>query len=512
MKKTILYLVVLWISTSGWSQTYFSEKYHYFGIHSADIATDILQVDDGYLVPGRFVLNDSTFFPKIGIKKIDKIGNEVYAKYIGLSDTTFGWHLSLLIEDYNDNPNQSGYYGIGYKSHYIKQLEISEFVGLIIRFDSQPDTLWTATIADNVLPVDTSYMFQHCAVLPNNELIIVGRITRNLTERKTLLIKTDSSGNELWRQHFYFGGINYGINVISAPDHGFVLSAYVTESWPNESYPVIIKTDSLGNEEWRQEFWEYNHEHGPMFISNSIDNTFIGGYLYSDSVDHSDSYNRDAIVKMNYEGDLLWEKRYGFAAYNKENTSLLVSQSGEIIVAGKIYGDFPQRLAYLLKVTSNGDSLWYREYRKWWGINGDNILNCVTQTIDGGYAAAGSVQPTGNKYIWVLKVDSLGCESFDYCWTSLPGVISVEKPGELQVFPNPATGSCTVDIPKENQFETYTLFIYNLLGVKMEEVVVPSGEIQVVLNLSGYAPGLYSVVTSYKGSVTGRGKFVVSGK
>ena len=88
MKKTILYLVVLWISTSGWSQTYFSEKYHYFGIHSADIATDILQVDDGYLVPGRFVLNDSTFFPKIGIKKIDKIGNEVYAKYIGLSDTT----------------------------------------------------------------------------------------------------------------------------------------------------------------------------------------------------------------------------------------------------------------------------------------------------------------------------------------------------------------------------------------------------------------------------------------
>ncbi|MFA5419915.1 MAG: T9SS type A sorting domain-containing protein [Bacteroidales bacterium] len=85
----------------------------------------------------------------------------------------------------------------------------------------------------------------------------------------------------------------------------------------------------------------------------------------------------------------------------------------------------------------------------------------------------------------------------------------MEKPGELQIFPNPATGHCTIAIPKENQFETYTLFIYNLMGVKMDEVVVPSGETQVELSLSGYAPGLYSVVTSCQGSVTGRGKFVV---
>jgi hypothetical protein len=47
------------------------------------------------------------------------------------------------------------------------------------------------------------------------------------------------------------------------------------------------------------------------------------------------------------------------------------------------------------------------------------------------------------------------------------------------------------------------------MGVKMDEVVVPSGETQVELSLSGYAPGLYSVVTSCQGSVTGRGKFVV---
>ncbi|PIQ34639.1 MAG: hypothetical protein COW63_03680 [Bacteroidetes bacterium CG18_big_fil_WC_8_21_14_2_50_41_14] len=511
MKKILNLVIIMLISLSGVTQTYFSERYNYAGWQSLDFSHDILRIDEGYIIPGGFAYNDTLSYNKIGIIKIDYFGDELLSKVIGEGETTYSWNISYNQGALSRDKGNTGYYDVGMKRKYVGTGVGVEDKGVIYRFDIELDTLWTVNIGDNVLSYDTNYSFRHCVVLPNDELIIAGHIVIEGSNSKAMLIKTDSLGNELWRKYFSSGPLNDGINVISTPDGGFVLSAWKWTFGHVTGAPYLIKTDSAGNQEWSKGFWEYDRYHGPLYISISLDSLIVGVYSYSDSVNYpsSDSYNRDAVIKLDLEGNVIWEKKYGIASYNKWVASGTVTPQGKIILTGRTYETYPQRLGYMLNVSPEGDSLWYREYEEVWGVNSHNYLYGVIPTDDGGYAAAGMVHPNGNQDLWVLKVDSLGCESFDYCWTSLPGVISVEKPGELAVFPNPATRSCTIAIPKENQFDTYTLFIYNLMGVKMEEIVVPSGEIQVVLNLSGYAPGLYSVVTSYKGSITGRGKFVV---
>jgi len=507
MKKYMhLFLLVLLVYTAN-SQIYFSERYNYGNFLSMDFSHTLLPIEDGYIVPGGYGYRDS-LYNRGGLIKIDRYGNELIKKQI-----VFQYEGSDICRQQGSfmfDEDSTGFYSVGMKRKYNipNPVGVADY-GMIFKFDLNLDTLWTISIGDKEGTIDSTYIFEHCDLLPNNELIIAGHVVIEGSNSKAMLLKTDSLGHELWRKYFSSGPYNMGINVISTPDGGFVLSAWKWTFGPQPlSRPYLIKTDSLGNEVWRKYFGSiWGNE--AMYIVNSADNTIVGGYSYSDTMDHDISYNQDAIVKMTYDGTLLWEKKYGESTYRKFNSSVNVSSEGKIIVAGYVYGTFPQRLGYMLNVSPEGDSLWYREYEEVWGVNSNNYLYGVIPTDDGGYAAAGMVHPNGNQDLWVLKVDSLGCESFDYCWTSIPGVISVEQPGELQVFPNPATGSCTVAIPKENQFDTYTLFIYNLMGVKMEEIVVPSGEIQVVLNLSGYAPGLYSVVTSYKGSITGRGKFVV---
>jgi hypothetical protein len=509
MMKKIFYLnILLLISTFTFGQTYFNERYSYENSFTLDFCHSLIQTNDGYVFPGGFVTYDSLAFNRVGIIETDRFGNDLLKNQLYLPMESCD--IARQPGSFRYDIDSTGYFSVGMKRKYNipNAVGLADY-GVIFRYNLQMDTLWTKIFGDAVDPIDSTFIFEHCDILEHNELIICGTVVIEGETSSAILIKTDSSGNELWRKYYFSGSLNKAYNVIATPDGGFALSVWKWVFGPQPvSTPFIIKTDSAGNEQWRKYFGGIWHD-GPMYLVNAPDSTIVGGYYYCDTMDYDDTYCRDAIVKLSLEGSIEWEKKYGESTYEKTTSSVNVSSEGKIILAGYNYNPFPRRVGYLLNVSLDGDSLWYREYEKVSGQYDANYLYAVIPTDDGGYAASGMVHTDYDQDIWVLKVDSLGCESFDYCWTSLPGVISVEKPGELQVFPNPATGHCTISVPKRNQFETYTLFIYNLMGLKMDEVVVPSGITQVELNLSGYAPGLYSVVTSYKGSITGRGKFVV---
>jgi len=509
MKKAIKLIVLLCFSLTTFGQTYFSELYSYQDPFSLDFCHTLLQTENGYVFPGGFVTYDSLAYNRVGIIELNDHGNELLKNqlYFPMESCDIARQPGSFL--YNED--STGYFSVGMRRVYNipNAVGLADY-GVIFRYNLQLDTLWTKSMGDEVEPIDSTYIFEHCDVMEDNNLIICGTVVVEGERSTAFLLKTDSLGNELWRKYFSSGSLNKAYNVIATPDGGFALSVWKWVFGPQPvSTPFLVKTDSAGNEQWRKYFGGIWHD-GPMYLVNAPDSTIIGAYYYSDTMDYDQSYNRDAIIKLTLEGTIQWERKYGESIYDKRNSSVNVNADGKIILCGYVDNPFPHRIGYMLNVSPDGDSLWYREYEKVPGQYDANYLYAVIPTEDGGYAASGMVHTDYDQDIWVLKVDSLGCESFDYCWTSLPGVISVEKPGDLQIFPNPATGSCTIAIPKENQFEAYTLFIYSLMGVKMDEVVVPSGVTQVELNLSGYAPGLYSVVTSYKGSITGRGKFVVN--
>tara|TARA_B110000977_G_scaffold175321_1_gene229969 strand:- start:479 stop:1057 length:579 start_codon:yes stop_codon:yes gene_type:complete len=173
----------------------------------------------------------------------------------------------------------------------------------------------------------------------------------------------------------------------------------------------------------------------------------------------------------------LWTKTYG-GELEDIATGLWPTNDGGCIVVGKsnsfTSGDFN---GYMVKIDSNGDSLWTRNY----GDTGDEGLNSVQQTPDNGYVMAGFTNSigAGDFDMLLLKTDSLG--SIDYNTSVDETHISKLN---FTVYPNPVTELLEV---KSNEEISTPFIVKNIYGKMVAKY--PKG--LKTLDVSGLTNGVY---------------------
>lgn len=509
MKNIFLVFLLLGFSVLAISQTYFNHRYNLYYPDGLDYAYNIIEYDSGYIVAGGIQLASHNYRSKVVLSKLNFLGELLYSKVI--EDDIWGYDFGYTgcVKYVMDE-----IIAVGARRKPSGSFVIDE--GVIYKFTEDFDTIFTKIIGDIQLPNDTTYQFRHLEVLPSNDLVILGAIVVSGETSKAILIKTDSLGNEQWRKYFFNGPLNSGVNVIQTPDKGYAISCYLWTFGTHQiAAPYIVKTDSMGNEQWRHYIDWVDQRHGPMYLQNSADNTIVGAYSYSDSVSYpsNDSFNRDALIKIDLVGNVLYDKKYNKMERNKWTMSVSISDNGRIIITGYKFSPFSHRVGYMLNTNNEGDSLWYREYENLFEYESNNYLYGVESTTDGGYVAVGAVSPyppdTGNHDVWVIKVDSLGCESWDMCWTGVKEQITLREAQELKIYPNPTASVVVIYIPKENESENHKLIIFDMYGHKIKETDIPPHETEKQIDVSSWNSGLYSVITYNKGKLSGRGKFVV---
>ncbi len=103
----------------------------------------------------------------------------------------------------------------------------------------------------------------------------------------------------------------------------------------------------------------------------------------------------------------------------------------------------------------------------------------VIPTSDNGYISCGYVYPvlpdTGTQDVWVVKVDSTGCESPTFCWVGVKELPVAPHPGEIIVFPNPADEVFTINF--QSPMQKGMLQFTDILGRKVEEITISRGQI-----------------------------------
>lgn len=203
-------------------------------------------------------------------------------------------------------------------------------------------------------------------------------------------------------------GYDYGYSVTQMLDTGYAVVGATSSFGSGNTDVYLLKTDSMGVAVSHRTFGGINIDQAFSVKSTSVDSgLIIAGYTNSLGYGGYDMY----VIKTNKNCDSTWTKTYGGTnwdfAYSIEPTS-----DGGYIIAGGTYsfGSGGEDM-YLVKINSNGDTLWTKTY----GGAFDDEAKSVKQTTDGGYILTGISKSFGdtNGDIFTIKTDSMG----DTLWT-----------------------------------------------------------------------------------------------
>jgi hypothetical protein len=225
-------------------------------------------------------------------------------------------------------------------------------------------------------------------------------------------VKLDFMGDKEWDKTV--GGIERDILVALQPaaDGGYVLAGYSSSGVSSDKTESIrgsfdywaVKLDAAGTKEWDRTFGGSKTE-----ILMALELTSDGGYIlggYSPSGKSGDITQANKgdndfwVVKLNAAGDKAWDKTLGGQGQDLLNSLQSTSDGGYLLggssdsdVSGdKSQGSHGATDQWVVKLDAAGDMQWDRTY----GGSTLDALTSLHQTLDGGYILGGSSDSDSN--------------------------------------------------------------------------------------------------------------------
>lgn len=218
------------------------------------------------------------------------------------------------------------------------------------------------------------------------------------------LIKTNCCGDLVFEKRY--GGSDHDAfySVAEANGGGFVMAGETESFGAGNSDIYMVQVDGSGDIAWQKTFGGSGNDLGTGVVA------MPGGYAACGWVGSSSVTNQhgayDAyVVRVNLEGNLLWESCYGGAGYDGCE-ELVSSSDGGFVVGGHIQNmTNGGTTGYLFKVSGTGNLVWERTLG-----NSSEAIEAVAAAKDGGFVAAGAYysETTVNQDVYLVKTDASG--------------------------------------------------------------------------------------------------------
>jgi len=352
------------------------------------------------------------------------------------------------------------------------------------------------------------------------------------------LIATDTLGNLIWESNFACGAYCWmePRHIHAAHDGGYIFTH--TEQRNSNNGPIvddhdvanIIKTDSLGVEQWRIRPGGLGDPYTSEYIV--LQPTDDGNYLcaWADNrwrTSNFPHYNKNPDVtiwfaKITPNGTKLWEKNITEEIELWDISDTLYKLRQMIQLPN---GNF--MILYqegIIKINQEAEVIWARRLNPMGFESSDEQLfyydmRGISSTFDGGViitgefgAYAGTVFSEFTQMGFVLKLDEYGCFE-EGCHLNDP-VVSVEEVVEeisnLSIYPNPTTHDITINYQLPQTPNQLTLSIHNLAGRAVHTQPLPTHEGSVRIALDKNLPaGTYFCHLVADGQIIGVQRFTL---
>jgi len=389
------------------SRTVFNERLEGLIDRSeAEFFFDVKQTTDGgYIATGYVDVQDGY---DCWLLKTDSNGDEQWNKTYNLLG---GLQCGLSVQQTDDG----GYIINGY-NHYPTHA-YADFI--LIKTDSNGNEQWNKTFGQQTTDIlDCGFCVQQT---DDGGYIITGLTQADgLDYYDVWLIKTYSNGVEQWNKTF--GGFNddRGFYVLQDDDY-YIIAGLEGYGGPNQGDACLIKTDSSGNEIWSKSFggdlWDQAN-----CVQKTTDGYIIVGSTSSFGLDEYDFW----LIKTDSNGNEMWNKSFAGGGITTTAFAVLFKFIGGISIqttsdSGYIFAGITNAFGsgendvMLIKTDSNGNEQWNKTFGGELGDEGYGI----NLTSDGGYIICGRTISYGNHDAWLIKTDSNGNEEWNKTYKRL---------------------------------------------------------------------------------------------
>jgi hypothetical protein len=336
--------------------------------------------DDGYIVAGT--TNFSGKGEQAYLLKTDSNGKGLWSKTYG----DYGNEDASFVQQTTDG----GYILAGDTDSYDNGTQVS-----LIKTDSAGNELWSGAYGES--GSDVGWAVQQSR---DGGYIVTGNtFSNNGSSSQIYLVKTDSTGKELWDNNYGDNGYAISRSVQQTYDGGYIIVGWTTSAFGMRVY--LVKTDFTGKELWSKMFGGEGDSRGI-----SVQETPDRGYIIAGETNSSSIYEQVYLIKTDFNGKEIWSKIFG-ADGDKFGDTVQQTTDGGFIVVGSTNAYDPGLQVFLLKTDSAGNKFWDKAFRD----SAFSFGYFVQQTSDGGYIISGSTLPdNSNRQIYLLKTDSTGTE------------------------------------------------------------------------------------------------------
>jgi hypothetical protein len=265
------------------------------------------------------------------------------------------------------------------------------------------------------------------------------------------IIKLDSDGKELWQQS-YGGKYSDQLRSIAlTKDGGFIVggcsNSPASGDKSQDKYGKgndfwILKLDQSGIIEWQQTIGG-NKDDQLQVVHQSRDGNYI---VAGNSASQTRTTKKGTdlwVLKLNDRGEIMWEEAYDIGDVDVL-TSLIENEDSTMLLGGysptTYSGDNGKEGVndfVALKIAEDGKELWRKSY----GSVGQDILQKVVMSRDGGYILAGTSNPEFSGYGRKKKTSVLSGIKVSENEIALAKKAQEELDGAVKGFANDVNGS-----------------------------------------------------------------------